>query len=71
MSEDDVLDPRWVSGHDAGYTKGRDDGISIGYMDAKLRAYLALDAIEEAGVLTRSQLGQLQQALETLVGKRS
>jgi hypothetical protein len=35
----------WYDGHTVGYQKGRDDGIGIGYADAKARAFNSLNAL--------------------------
>jgi hypothetical protein len=59
-------DERWVAGHDAGYAKGRDDGIGIGWGDAKLRVFLTISAIEDSSngkVNIRDVRGALTQVL--------
>ena len=67
----DKSDERWIAGHDAGYTKGRDDGISIGYGDAKLRTYRALDAVLATSTPeTKAAVREVENALAACLGKR-
>lgn len=67
----DEPDARYVAGHDVGYTKGRDDGIGIGYSDAKLRMYRALDAVADTATpSTKAAVREVENALAALVGKR-
>lgn len=62
----------YVQGHRAGYVKGRDDGIGIGYADAKLRAYRALDAVAANSTpVTKAAIAEVEAGLVSLLGKRA
>ena len=60
----------WVEGHREGYKKGRDDGIGIGYADAKLRAFKAVDALEESHWVAKRAIAEMRTALATTLGPR-
>lgn len=70
MSQEDK-DQAWIDGNRAGYAKGRDDGIRIGYDDAKLRSYRALEIIEnDATPATRAAVQQVKAAIIQMVGSQ-
>lgn len=64
---DKDCDQAYIDGHRAGYAKGRDDGIGIGYNDAKLRAY---DVTTVAGT-SKTAVIAVRDAFEAMLGKRS
>lgn len=68
---DDTPDPAWTEGYRLGYQKGFDAGLSVGFADAKLRAYLALDAFATASNMEKSHIvGKLREAFRTVIGDR-
>jgi hypothetical protein len=54
----------FVEGYKAGYQVGYQDGKGAGYVDAKVRAHLAVEA-----ALERPALNQARRALDNVVGK--
>lgn len=64
MSED------YREGYKAGYASGFTDGTAAGYIDAKVRSYLALDAVDSSGAVDKQALKKVDDALSKLVGKR-
>lgn len=73
MAEEKTVEERvaqaYVDGHRAGYVCGREDGISIGYSDAKLRAYLALDAGEGEAV-AKPAVVAVRRSMTAMLGAR-
>jgi len=67
----------YEEGWKAGYAKGLDAGIAIGYSDAKLRAYLAIDALDremvraERSIAPREVGRRVADVIKALVGDRS
>ncbi len=64
-------DDGWVEGHRAGYAKGRDDGIGIGFGDAKVRSFATLDGLADAKALSPTAIKIIRDALSMTLGKRS
>lgn len=56
-------------GYRAGYAKGIEDGAGQGYSDAKARAWIAVDLIDEPGASYMKK--KMSEALKAMVGARA
>lgn len=67
----------YEEGWKAGYAKGMDAGTDIGYSDAKLRAHLAIDALDREMVRAERSIApkevgrRVADVINALVGARS
>lgn len=63
----DVYEEAWK----AGYAKGVDAGIAIGYSDARTRTWLAVDHYVKTAGASRVGKQLIEESIQSLVGGRS
>lgn len=58
----------YVEGYKAGYALGYGDGKGVGYIDAKTRAFLAVEALNDTNTIPRGVVDTIRETLRNTLG---